>query len=234
MATADWTELTDSLSSSDVKRGVTGGITTPSGGGTFAYGMRSTTVVSGAVGLFTNQSNFAPTPTNKGASIKGCILRATSAGADGCSPSLFVGMQTSDVLGQCYLLGLSEGDPFRIVLAKGRFIDGCPDAAPGTSGVLRRSTQTFPVGTWLHLRLDQRVNPNGDVVLTVYRNNLAVNAVGSPVWVAEPGLEQFIDDALGANSGTLPFTQGRMGFGARFEDTHRRAYWDHLDSAREL
>jgi hypothetical protein len=99
--------------------------------------------------------------------------------------------------------------------------------------VLRRSTQTFPIASWLHLRLDQRVNANGDVVLTVSRNDLNANPVTAPVWVAVPGLEQFIDDAIGANSGSVPFTNGRMGRGCKFSDVYRRCYFDHHESLRE-
>jgi hypothetical protein len=110
MASTDWTEMTGGLSSSDVRRGVTGGVTTPNGGGTFAFGMRSEQVVAGAVAFFTNQANFAPTPVNKGASVRSAILRATSAGSTGFQPFLFVGAQGSDVLSSAYMLGLTDED----------------------------------------------------------------------------------------------------------------------------
>ncbi len=234
MAQTDWTVLANSIASPDVRRGVTGGTPAPNGGGSFVYGMRSSSVVSGAVALIANQANFAPTPAGKGGSVRGAILRAVSGGTDGCQPMIFNGLQSSDVFGQGYILGLTEGDPFRIVLVKGRIVDGCPNATPGTSGVLRRSNASFPVGTWLHLRLDQRVNTNGDVVLTVFRNDLAVNPVTAPVWAAVPGMEQIVDDPLGATSGTPGFTEGRLGFGARFSDTSRRCYFDHLEVLREI
>lgn len=233
MASTDWTDLTGGLSSSDVRRGVTGGHTPPSGGGTFVYGMRSEQVVVGAVARMTNQANFAPTPTNKGGSVRGALQRGVSAGSNGFQPFLFIGGQGADVLSNAYLLGLADGESSRIALVKGPVASGIPDVAPGSNGVLRRSTATFAIGTWLHLRLDMRVNANGDTVLTVYRNDLGAQAVSSPVWAAVPGLEQFVDDAIGANSGTVPYTNGRMGYGARFSDVYRRCYFDHLECMRE-
>jgi hypothetical protein len=137
------------------------------------------------------------------------------------------------VTDSAYLLGVSDADPGYLVLAKRRITDGIVGAAPGSLGVLKRSTQTFAIDTWHHLRLDAVINTNGDVVLNVFRNDLALHDVASPVWSAVPGLEQFIDDSLGANSGSLPFTSGRMGFGGRFADTGRRIYFDRLECLRE-
>jgi hypothetical protein len=196
--------------------------------------MRSTTIVNGAVALKTNQVNFDPTPANKGMSVRGALRRAVSGGATGFQPFLFAGAQGNDVTShQGYLLGLTDGDPFRIVLVKGALLNGCPDVAPGSQGVLRRSTGTFAIGSWLHLRLDMRVNQNGDSVLSVFQNVLGSNPVASPVWVAVAGLDQIVDDVLGANTGSAPFTNGRMGFGCRFADTNRTVHFDHLECLRE-
>jgi hypothetical protein len=233
MSSTDWTELTGNLSSNDVRRGVTGGHTPPNGGGTFVYGMRSVSVVNGIVALFTNQNNFAPTPNNKGMSVRGAIQRATSAGSSGFEAFLFAGGQDTVVAANAYMLGLTAGDPCHLSLVKGAMSSGIPDVAPGSLGVLRRSTNTFALDTWLHLRLDMHVNANGDTVLSVFQNDLGDNPVTAPVWEAIPGMTQIIDDALGANTGTPPYLQGRMGFGARFQDVNRRAYFDHLECIRE-
>lgn len=234
MSSTDWTDLTNSLSSVDVRRGVTGGATPPNGGGTFVYGMRSLAIVNGVVARKTNQVNFDPTPSNKGGSIRGALQRGVSGGPAGFQPFLFIGAQGNDAAAdKAYMIGLTDGDPFKIVLVKGALVNGIPDVAPGAQGVLRRSTASFAIGTWLHLRLDMRVNLTGDVVLSVFRNDLNANAVTSPVWAAVAGLEQIIDDTLGANTGSLPFTEGRMGYGARFADVGRRVYFDHIESIRE-
>jgi hypothetical protein len=237
LASTDWSELTGNLSSTDVRRGVTGGHTPPNGGGTFVYGMRSVIVANGTVALFTNQANFAPTPSNKGMSVRGAIKRATSAGEDKFEAYLFAGCQESDVASNAYALGLTAGNPCRLALVKGPLASGIPDQAPGVApgnvGVLRRSSGNFAIDTWLHLRLDMHVNTNGDTVLSVFQNDLASNPVTAPVWAAVAGLEQVIDDALGANTGTPPYLNGRMGFGARFQDTYRAVYFDHIECIRE-
>lgn len=229
MAQADFTELTDSLDSGVLVRGVTAGATPPNGGGTHVYGARTLSVVAGAYALFTNQAGFAPGAAFKDQSVRGAVKKGVSAGANGFSAFLFVCGQTVDVNGFAYVLGLSEGDPSYLVLAKRRIVDGIPEGAPGTNGILRRSSATVAIDTWKHLRLDAVINTNGDVVLNVFQSDLVANAVTAPAWVAIPGLTQFIDDNLGVNSGSTPLTSGRMGFGARYADTGRVAYWDHLE-----
>lgn len=235
MAEADWTLLTDSLDSVTVDRGVTTGIARPPGGGNFAHGFNSLVVAAGAVGLFANQVNFAPMA--KGASIRGAIKRLPSGGPTGFSPFLFAGHQGTSVNDAGYLLGLADGDPYHLVLKKGTMADGVPDLAPvpASNGVLLRSAATFNPDTWHHLRLDMIVNLNGDVLLQVFENDLDANPLGgAPVWVAVPGMEQFIDDALQINSGSPAFTSGRGGFGFHSEDVTRRAAFDHVEVFRQL
>lgn len=233
MASADWSELTGVLDSSVLARGVTAGEPPPSGGGTHTFGARTLSVVTGAYGLFTNQALFAPTSPFKDQSVRGALKKGVSSGVSGFSAFLFACCQGPAVTDSAYLLGVSDTDPGYLILAKRRITDGIVAAAPGALGVLRRSTQTFAIDTWHHLRLDAVINTGGDVVLNVFRNDLGANTVASPTWGAVPGLDQFIDDALGANSGSLPFTSGRMGFGGRFADTGRRVYFDRLECLRE-
>lgn len=232
MSQSDWSDLTDSLAGGVLARGVTAGETPPVGGGTHVFGMRTLSVVTGAYGKFATEVDFAPTAAFKDHSIRGAVKKGVSAGATGFSAFLFAVLQGSDVVSQAYMLGLSEGDPGYISLVKGRITDGIPEAAPGALGVLRRSTQTVPIGDWAHLRLDAIINTNGDVVLNCFRSDNA-NSVAAPVWLPIPGITQFIDDAIGANSGSLPFTAGRMGFGGRFADVGRRVYFDRLECIRE-
>lgn len=234
MASSDWTFVTDSLDAATVDRGVSAGFTPPNGGGSFVYGFNSLAVTLGAVALFTNQANFAPTSALKGGVLTGAIKRAISGGALNFAPFLFIGLQGTTINDNGYLLGLGDGDPHHIVLRKGRLVDGVPDSAPGVNGVLRRSSATFSPDTWLHLRIDMIVNVNTDVRLQMFRNNLNANPVSSPVWVAEPGLEEFVDDALGVNSGSQPYTTSRFGFGFYSKDVSRRGFFDHITVARQL
>jgi hypothetical protein len=233
MAETDWTFLNDGLDAATVDRGVTTGIARPPGGGSFVFGFNSLSTAQGAVALFTNQLNFAPMA--KGGSVRGAIQRGVSGGPLGFAPFLFVGLQGPSVNDLGYLLGLGDGDPHHVVLRKGALSGGLPDIPPGTQGVLRRSTGTFMPGTWVHLRLDMIVNLNGDVLLQVFQNDLVANPLGgAPSWQPVPGMSEFIDDALGINSGSQPFTSGRAGFGFFTKDVTRRGFLDHVEVYRQL
>jgi hypothetical protein len=84
------------------------------------------------------------------------------------------------------------------------------------------------------LRLDWVVNPGGDIILKVYENDLDTNPVDAPVWEAITGMDDFVDDALGINSGSLPYTSGRWGKGFTFSDANRRAAVDQLVVENQL
>ena len=231
MAAIDWTYLNDGLDVATVDRGVTAGVPRPPGGGDFLFAFHSLTAAQGAVALFANQDDFAP--MTKGASIRGCIQRGPGGGPTGFSPFLFVCGQGTSVNDAAYLLGLSDEDPHRIVLRKGALVAGVPDS--DGPGALLRSSESFSQGTWLHLRLDVIVNANGDVVLQVFQNDLAENPLGEPPdWQPVWGMEEFIDDHLGINSGTQPLTSGRGGFGFATKDVTRRGYFDHLELLRQV
>lgn len=235
MAQNDWTELTDSLDSAIVERGVTAGIARPPGGGSFLYGFNSLAVANGAVGLFVNQVNFAP--MSKGMSIRGCLKRGASGGPTNFSTFLMAGVQGTSVNDQGYMLGLADADPYHLVLKKGVIANGVDDLAPdpGSNGILLRSTATHSQDTWHHLRLDMIANTNGDVVLKCFENDLDVNPLGgAPAWTPIVGMETFIDDALQVNSGSAPFTSGRGGYGYQTTDVTRRGYVDFVEVIRQL
>lgn len=235
MSEADWTELNDSLASGSVVRGVTAGFTPPNGGGSFVYGFNSLDTSIGAVGQFVNLTDFAPMA--KGGRVTGAIKRSASGGPLGFSAFLFIGLAGPSVNDEGYLLGLSDADPSRIVLRKGAISGGLPDLAPATgNGILRRSTTSVDIDAdvWTHLRLDMIVNDIGDVRLQVFQNDLAAHALGtSPTWTAIPGMAEFVDDSLGVNSGSAPFTSGRAGYAFRTSDVTRRAQFDHIEIRRQ-
>jgi len=230
MGSTDWSYLTDGLDIATVERGVTAGIPRAPGGGSFLFGFNSLAPAKGAVGLFVNAVSFAPMA--KGGSIRGCLQRGPGGGPTGFSPALFLGCQGNSVNDRAYLLGLSDDDPHRIVLRKGAVVGGTPRAdGPGN---LLRSSESFPVGTWLHLRLDMVVNDTGDVVLSVFRNDLEKHALGTTsTWEPVAGMASFIDDKLGINSGSKPLTSGRAGFAFATSDVTRRAFFDHLEIYRQ-
>jgi hypothetical protein len=234
MAEADFNFMTGGLNAATVARGVSAGFTPPNGGGTFVFGFHSLATTPGAVGLYANQTNFDPllddSANATGGSVRGAIQRGASGGPLGFAPFLFIGVQGTTVNDQGYLLGLSDNDPHEIILRKGSPVNGL---SPTASGVLRTGSSTFIPDTWLHLRLDMIVNPNGDVVLKVFESDLTANPVTAPVWAASPGIADFIDDALGVNSGSAPFTGGRVGFGFETSDISRRGFFDHLEILRQ-
>jgi hypothetical protein len=226
MAEADWTYCKDGLDTAAVARGVTAGIARPPGGGQFLFGMNSLAAVQGAVGQFVSINNFAPMP--KGGSIRGCLQRGPSGAPTGFTPFFFMCAQGPSVNDIAYLLGLSDDDPSHIVLRKGPILAGAGAASDG--GVLLRSADSFAQATWLHLRLDVIANPNGDVVLAVFQNDLTAHALGTaPNWVAINGMPTFIDDRLAVNTGSMPLTSGRGGFGCAVKDTTRRSFFDGIE-----
>src|SRR6185369_1902067 len=122
----------------------------------------------------------------------------------------------------------------RIELRKGSIAFGLPDVAPGGSGVLRRSSGSVAIDDWVHLRLDVISEENGDVRLQVFQNDLDAHPLGgAPTWEAIDGMAEFVDDALGVNSGSSPFTSGYAGFAFQTSEVTRRAQVDHVDVRRQ-
>jgi hypothetical protein len=242
MAEADWTLLDGSLSAGNVRRGASAGFTPPPGGGPYVFGFNSLDTSNGALGYFSNLLDFAPMA--KGGSIRACVKRGLSGGPTGFAPFLFLGLQGPSIMDKGYLLGLSDADPCHISLRKGTIINGLSDLAPDPAGngVLRRSSATFARDTWLHLRLDVIVNPNGDVRIVVFQNNLLTHPLsGPPSWQPITGMTDlvngayvsFVDDSLGINSGSAPFLSGRAGWAFQSQDVTRRAYFDHISLERQ-
>lgn len=227
----DFSFLSSGLDAASVARGVSAGFVGPTGGGAFVFGFRSLSTAPGAVGLYAQQLSFNPLlndATNpSGGSVRGAIKRSPGGGPTGFAGFLFIGLQGTSVNDSGYLLGLSDNDPHEILLRKGAPIGGL---SPTDAGVLARGSETFLPDSWVHLRLDMIVNPNGDVVLKAFRNP---GDVTTPVWAAIPGIDTFIDDALGANSGSAPLIGGRAGFGFETSDIDRLLLVDQFELHRQ-
>ncbi len=240
MASSDFTFLTGSLDAATVARGESHGFTPPNGGGAGVYGFNSLQTTLGVVGLFCNLTNFAP--IDNGGSVSAAMKRGAGGGATNFAPFIFLGLQGPAVTDTGYILGLADANPSHVVLRKGVLTGGLPDIvaeSPPVQGVLRRSTGTKAIDEWVHLKLEAVRNTNGDVVLNCYENDLAAHTVdpgnvNPPVWVAIPGMTQFIDDSLGVNSGSVPYTSGRAGWGCYSKDITRRAYFDAIRIERQL
>lgn len=233
MAYSDWSATSDSASSSSIARAVSAGYPVPNGGDTFAYGMNAIISGAAAVALYHNAAAFNPSAANKGGWISAAIQRGIV--QSGYSPFIFLCGQGTANTANAYILGLGDANPSHIVLRKGDLATGAPDVAVGSQGVLARSTSTYDMETYYHLKLEAVVNAVGgglyETVLNVYVSDLGDNDVTSPVWTAITGMSQVIDDAAGVNTGSTPFTNGRFGFGMRSDATGRIAYFDHIAMA---
>lgn len=232
MAESEWTNLTGTaLGSGDVVRGVSAAFIKATGAGTYVYGFRSVTSSIGFAGKYCNLANFGPIPANKGASLRFLIKRYASGVNYAPFIGLYVGVDPATATG--YRLGLSGASAYQIVLSKGAMATNL--LASGTD-VLRASTETFTgVGDaaayWFHLRLDVLVNPHGDVSLLATRNTAAL---ATPSWAYIPGIGPYIDDSIGALSGSSP----SMGpfyvvYGMYTQGSGSIALFDHIEVWRQ-
>lgn len=232
MASTDWAEISDVTSTASIKRGsVTNAtVTPPAGGGDFVYAIHSLTNSAGIVALYSALTNF--TPMAKGGDITGAVMKAGAGGSD-CAAFLFVCLNGQASTNSAYILGFSSDEPSHLVLRKGSLVLGLPDVAPGTQGVLRRSSATFSKDTWVHLKLEAISEPGGDVVINVYQSDLTANDVDAPVWAAIAGMGAFTDDALQVATGSAPLTSGRIGFGAVTAEINRIGAFAEVTTARQ-
>ena len=200
-------------SGSPLFAGTTAAITPPNGGGNNTYAWRAVdATINGVHAIRPENANFNPIPGNNGGAIHGALYRRDGSSATDHSVFLFFQLQGDTVTDNAYILGLSAETSAHLVLRKGPLSIGVPDRALGTDGVMARSTATYAQGVWVHVRLDVIVNPNGDVVLNVFTNDLDVNTVDTPTWTAVSELSGIIDDPLGIETGTPGLnTGGRMG-----------------------
>lgn len=233
MSILDWATLSDNASSSSiVVSPVTSAVVPlPNGASNFVLAAHSLTNAAGAVGYYSGLTGFSPMA--KTGDISGAVYKG-GAGGSLHSEFLFVALDGQASTNHGYLLGLSAADPCHIVLVKGQLAYGIPDVAPGSQGVLRRSAATFAKGTWVHLKLEAILQPNGDVVLTCYQSDLSANLVTAPSWSAIPGMAAFTDDNAQINTGSAPLTSGRVGFGMVSAEINRIGAWAEVTTDRQV
>lgn len=242
MGQPDWAELDDALAAASLRRGVvfgTGGFTPPNGGGDFVFGYNSLLADKGAHGMYVILPGFDPTggalpPPAGGGIIRGALKRVASPGASGMSPMLFFAAQGDSVNDWAYLLGLSDADPYEIVLAKAPIVSGLVESDTSVT-ILRRSSSQFNLGDdlWHQLELQCIVEPNGDVVLRVQSSDPVTNPVTAPVFAPVLGMDEFVDDNLYVNSGSAPLWGGRCGFAFAVDRAiNRRGAFDAIQAYR--
>jgi len=247
MGQLDWKDIGGALSTATLARGVTNGIDRPNSSITndFVYGFNSLdATVTGAAGKYVDLTGFTPTggllsDPDGGGSIRGCVKRVSSPNNTGMSPMLFFCGQGAPVSvnDYAYILGLSDADPYEIVLAKAQLVSGLvPDEENVT--ILARSASQYAMGDglWHHLRLDAIVEPNGDVLLKASENDLAAHPVGdTPYWQNIPGFPSggVVDDVLQILTGSPPLWGGYAGFAFQVtESLNRRGAFDAIEAYR--
>lgn len=245
MGQQDWSDLEGSLADADLKRGVTAEIAGPNGTNGFVYGYNSldSTVV-GAHGKYVDLPGFIPTGSlltapDGGGSVRGAVRRVASPNNTGMTPMLFFCCQGGPptVHDYAYILGLSDDDPYKIVLAKGPIVGGIVEAQENTK-ILVRSSREYNIGDglWHQLRMDAIVEPNGDVLIKCYESNMLLYDLQNPEWEVIGGFnaEGYIDGVLHINTGTAPLWGGYAGFAFAVNNAlNRRGAFDGLQVSRE-
>ncbi len=247
MGQLDWNDIGGSLSTATLARGVTNGIARPpsSIANEFVYGYNSLDgTVTGAHGKYVDLAGFTPTGTllsspDGGGSIRGAIKRVSSPNNTGMSPMLFFCGQGAPVSvnDYCYILGLLDADPYEIVLAKAQLVSGLVDSDENVS-ILARSSSQYAMGdgAYHHLRLDAIVEPNGDVLLKCFENDLSLQPIGDvPNWLEIPGFTSggIVDDALQILTGSPPLWGGYAGFAFQVSQSlNRRGAFDAIEAYR--
>lgn len=234
MATVDWTTLTDSVSDGVAAHGVSAPFANMTGGSDYFYAFHSSTsTILGGIGKY--YTNAGAGNFTLGSSISGAVVRRASEGSTGYSAFIFTGLGGSDTATSAsdtaYLLGLSNANPSHIVLAKNSISTGIPDGAPGTLGILAKSTDIVDLNEWVHLKLTIIAQANGDVVLRCYRSASDLDEAAD--WQPIEGLDEFVDDVTKINSGSDPLTAGRPGFGFSYLGKNRVAAISNLQITRQ-
>jgi hypothetical protein len=236
MSEADWTAMTDAthhaLESADVSKGVTQAFTPPNGGGSTVLGFHALTTSGGFAGyLYSGDSSFAPITGNKGGVITAAIRKYND--VDKYSPMIGFISGTNLQSAKAYAVGLSNTVPYVIALHKGLVISGLDTTG---STILRQSDASYSdLSAWHHLRLEVLVNPHGEVVLNVFKNDLSLHTVSSPSWAAIDGMTSYVDDSLGIATGDAPLVSGFRPFvGLYTGDTAGSVgFIDHVTVARQ-
>jgi hypothetical protein len=227
--------VSPAIDTSDMVRGPSAAFTVAHAeAGSYVYGFRSIVSTTGFGGKYCNVAGANPGGSLKGGSIRALMKRYASGGD--YAPMIGVLNSTDPTTGEGYLLGLSAGTTYQVVLKKGTPASGLD---PSSSSVLRASTASYTgvgdgAAVWFHLRLDVLVNPHGEVVLDVYSNDVANEGVDSPTWEAITGMDQYIDDSFGVLSGSNPIVDPLYFiFGVYSEDAGSIAMFDHIQITRQ-
>jgi hypothetical protein len=175
-----------------------------------------------------DSGNMFPIANGKGGMIVASVKKYNQGDQ---SPMIFFcnGLDPTGARG--YQLGLSRTDPTRIILRKGLMDTGLD---PDDDDVLRVSSYTIPLNTWVQLRLYLTVHTHGELVLLPLRADPPTYPPGAGT--AIDGMDAFYDDTGGILSGQIPIAGGwYTGFGVHFggEGSGRVGLFDHVYADRQ-
>jgi hypothetical protein len=230
MSADDWKVIADGFGAIGSP---TVGIAGPNGGGHYVYGARATA----EAGFHALRCDTAGTaPAARGANVSAAMLRARGAPSAAVFASAgggVVGALDPPLMAAAaaaYLLGV--GFDGRVRLAKGLLGGGLGGAA-----VLAQGEVVYPLGAWVHLRLDVIANANGDVILNAYQSDLGARPVTAPAWTPIPGIgtttPHFVDDRVQINTGSPALKAGYSGFAFYFSSAADVAAIDHVTIERQ-
>jgi hypothetical protein len=229
-----------------LKRGVTAAVTGPNGSNGFCFVYNSLdSTVSGAHGMYIDLSGFTPTGSglsnpDGGGFMRGCLKRVTSPNKEGMTPLLFFCCQggSPSVNDIAYMLGLSDSDPYKIVLAKGTIAGGIIGDTEDTKVLVTGSNEyDMSDGYWHHLSLEPIVQQNGDVLIKCRESDLSLHDIHSPSWQTIPGFDAagYLDDVVQINTGSEPLWGGYAGFAFAINNAlNRRGAFDALQAGRAV
>jgi len=225
MAEVDWLALSGNLDAEEVSWGKTTATEYGIIDGTAAVGFHSLKPSVGFSGFVLNVATFNPIANHKGARIIALVKK--HAPMTGGAPVLFLSGGMDARASEGYRLGLSEEWPYKIILAKGPLSDGLSEE----SDFLAVSNAAYDVADWFRLSLEVCVNTQNDLVITAlaYKGGLSTP---QPI----PGIDSYVDDSLGRNSGTQPlFGDFYVGFGHyNSGQAGRVSLFDHIEVIRQL
>jgi hypothetical protein len=238
MAEADWTTITNALTSPNVREGVTMAFQLAhADAGAYCYAIHSINAVTGFAGKRCEIADFNPVAALKGGSISAAFKKYSSNAAYAPMIGLINGVDALSAEG--YFLGLTSGSSYHIGLKKGSMnaqMSGSGSDILSLSDAAYTAVGNSQTG-WFHLRLDVLVNPHGEVILNVYENDYLINGVTGAAgnWAAIPGMSQVIDDPTGIMTGKAPYTSGLFFvFGTFIENAGGSvALFDHIEISRQ-
>ncbi len=245
MSSTDWTAVPSSLAAASVDRGVIHVSDPPAQGGLFVFGFH--TLVNGVPGVVAFRSTVTDfVPTSLGATIRAAMKRGLAAIASGFAPFLFVGLDTDNVSGTCYVIGLEDAQPARILvrrgvlsdglLANGRLVTGntepfvLADLQPLTVSVDGGTDQTITFNTaqFVDIALATAAEVAAEMNLGLTGASAVPDVTTGAVILTSDGDASKVEVTGGTAAAALAFPSGVSGIVIVGTETFNRDTWVHL------